>query len=48
MGSWELFWAVLLVATMAVFFCLAVVVTIGGFRDTRAMFRNIRTRHEGE
>lgn len=48
MVSWELFWAVLFAGTMTVFFALSVVVTVGGFRDVKAMFRSLRARHDGD
>jgi hypothetical protein len=48
MGSWELFWAVVFAGTMTVFFALSVVVAVGGFRDVKAMFRNLRARHDGD
>jgi len=46
MGAWAWFWAVLFVASMLVFFGLAVAVTIGGLRDVKEMFRNLRAKHE--
>ena len=48
MITWELFWAVLFVVTMAVFFVLSVVVAVGGFYDVKAMFRNLRARNDGD
>ncbi len=48
MVSWELFWAVLFAGTMVVFLALSVVVTVGGFRDVKAMFRSLRARQNGD
>ena len=45
MDTWATFWGVLFVLVLAVFALLAVVVTIGGFFDVRAMFRTINDQH---
>lgn len=45
-NAWATFWAVVLVAGIAVFAVLAVVVTIGGLADVRQMFRSITRQHE--
>lgn len=39
---WIIFWIGLLGLTIMAYTVLAVVVTIGGFRDIRAMFRRLR------
>ena len=45
MQSWIDFWTFLLVAALVVFVGLAIVVTIGGFFDIKALFRSIETKH---
>ena len=45
MEFWIHFWRIVLVAALAVFAVLAVVVTIGGFRDVLALFRSIDAQH---
>lgn len=45
MDSWLVFWTVLLIAALAVFAGLAVVVTIGGFFDIKKLFRSIDAKH---
>ncbi len=44
MQFWATFWGLLLLASITVFAVLAVAVTIGGFRDTLALFRDIATQ----
>ncbi len=46
MEFWISFWTWLLVGAMGVFAVLAVVVSIGGFFDVRAMFRGITEKHD--
>ena len=46
MEFWIQFWRIVLVAALAVFASLAVVVTIGGFRDVLALFRSIDAQHQ--
>ena len=48
MEFWVVFWTIFLVLNLLVFAGLAIAVTIGGFRDIRAMFRNIDQQHAGE
>lgn len=48
MEFWINFWAVLLVAAMVVFAGLAVVVTVGGFFDIKALFRSMEAKHAEE
>lgn len=45
MEFWISFWTVLLILALAVFAGLAVAVTVGGFFDVKALFRNIEARH---
>ena len=37
--TWTMFWGIVLAASMAVYFVLAVVVTIRGFADVKALCR---------
>ena len=46
MSGWLTFWEILLVVSLAVFAVLVVLVTIGGFRDIRSMFRALDEQHE--
>ncbi len=48
MAFWTTFWAVLLVVALTIFAALAVVVTIGGFFDVKALLRNIDRKHTEE
>ena len=48
METWETIWTCVLVIVVAVFFCVAVGVTLGGFRDVKAMFTAIDTRHHSD
>ncbi len=48
MAFWISFWAAVLGLGIAAFTVLAVVVTVGGFADVKAMFRNIERHHEQE
>ena len=45
MDFWIHFWAIVLGVALAVFACLAVVVTVGGFFDIKALFRSIESKH---
>ena len=45
MQGWALFWGLLLVAALVVFAGLAIVVSIGGLGDIRAMLRRIDEQH---
>ncbi len=45
MEFWIIFWTVLLAAALAIFAGLAIVVSIGGFCDVRALLRSIERRH---
>jgi len=44
MDAWATFWAWLLVLGLTLFFVLAVVVSIRGFFDVRALLASIRDR----
>jgi hypothetical protein len=46
--SWTTFWGAVLGGGVLGFSVLAVSVTVGGFRDVRAMFRRITEQHERE
>lgn len=48
MSFWASFWTWFLLFGLAVFAGLAVVVTIGGAFDIRALFARIRKQHERE
>ncbi len=48
MDAWATFWGVLFVIVLVIFAVLAVVVTIGGFYDVKAMFQAINEQHQGE
>jgi len=45
MQFWTAFWAALLVVALTIFAGLAVVVSIGGFFDVKALLRSIGRRH---
>lgn len=44
MSAWATFWSVVLIASLAGFAVLAIVVTVGGWRDLRAMLRELGER----
>jgi hypothetical protein len=46
MSFWPQFWMWVLLFGLAVFCGLAVVVSIGGVFDIRALFRSIRRQHD--
>ena len=46
MDNWATFWAWLLMIGLTAFFGLAVVVSIRGFFDIRALFASIRERNK--
>jgi len=46
MNGWLGFWTALLVGGLLTYACLAVAVTIGGFKDIRRMFRALDEQHE--
>jgi hypothetical protein len=46
MNSWLTIWTVLLIAGVGAFAVMALVVTVGGFFDVRAMFRKIDQDHQ--
>lgn len=48
MDFWIIFWQITLIAAMAIFAVLAVVVTIGGFGNVLALFRSIDAQHARE
>ncbi len=48
MGFWTVFWAALLAVALTIFAGLAVVVTIGGFFDVKALLRTIDRKHTEE
>ena len=45
MESWINFWGVVLIATLVIFAGLAVVISIGGFSDLKALFRSMDEQH---
>lgn len=47
MSAWALFWMVVLVASLVGFAALAVVISIGGWRDLRAMLAELSERRQG-
>ena len=48
MQAWTYVWAAVLAIGLAIFVGLAVVVTIGGWGDIRALFRTLREQHDEE
>ncbi len=46
MDAWATFWGWLLLITLIVFAGLAVVVAIRGFRDLRALLKNVETQED--
>ena len=49
MNFWIYFWTYTLIAALAIFAALAVVVSIGGLFDIKTLFRSIEAKHaEGE
>lgn len=48
MGFWPTFWGVVLAASLLGFAALAIVVTVGGWRDLRAMLRELGKRRGPE
>ena len=44
MNFWINFWSVFFFVSLAVFACLAVVVTIGGFYNIRSLFKSLTDR----
>ena len=46
METWTTIWTVVFVATIVVFAGMAVWVTIGGFQDLKAMFRDLKADRE--
>ena len=44
-NGWLTLWTAVLWSALTLFACLAVAVTIGGFRDIRKMLRQIRQQH---
>ena len=46
MAFWTQFWTWLLLFALVVFLGLAVVVSIGGLLDIRALFKTIRDQHD--
>jgi len=46
MDSWIRFWAVFLGTSLAGFTLLAIVVTVGGWRDLREMLAELKRRSE--
>ncbi|MDP6057576.1 MAG: hypothetical protein QGH33_01735 [Pirellulaceae bacterium] len=45
MTFWIWFWGIALVMTLLFYTGLTVVVTVGGFKDVLAMFRNLDRQH---
>jgi hypothetical protein len=48
MTYWSTFWTWFLIFALAIFLGLAVVVSVGGLFDIRALFRSIRSQHGEE
>jgi len=48
MDEWLTFWTFLLIAGLALFGGLTVVVACGGFFDVREMLRSVEKQHEDE
>lgn len=46
MDAWATFWGWFLVGVLGVFGFLAVVITIGGFFDAKALFSSIDKKHD--
>ena len=46
MDAWAMFWSWLLAIGLTAFFGLAVIVSIRGFVDIRAMFKDLRERQD--
>jgi len=46
MNFWINFWSFFFFASLAIFACLAVVVTIGGFFNIRSLFKSLTDRAE--
>jgi hypothetical protein len=44
MNFWINFWSFFFFASLAIFACLAVVVTIGGFYNIRSLFKSLTNR----
>lgn len=44
---WPMFWTVVFVASLVIFAGVTIVVAVGGYRDLRAMFRNLDEQHAG-
>lgn len=44
MEFWIDFWTIFFFASLAIFACLAVVVSIGGFFDIRSLFKSLTNR----
>ena len=48
MGFWAFFWGALLLVALLCFAVLSVVVTVGGFKEVRALFEGIERQHREE
>ena len=48
MEFWIKFWAFFFFLSVAIFAILAVTVTIGGFFDIRALFKNLLAEHKDQ
>ena len=46
MSFWATFWTAVFALTILVYCGLVVVVTIGGWKDVRAMFKTLDQQHE--
>ena len=46
MDTWATIWATILVLVAVVFAIVSVGVTVGGFRDVKAMFSSLDDQHE--
>ena len=45
MEGWILFWKILLIVVVIIFAAISVKVTIGGFFDVKALFKDIDEQH---
>ena len=41
MGGWILFWKIILIGTLAAYFVLAIVVTVGGFYNIKDFLKDL-------
>ena len=48
MDMWTTFWGWLLVTVLAIYSCLTIAVTIGGFFDVMGMLKTMDEQHESD